>query len=69
MTRTTMNMTEQLPLWYDEVSFGYMPNSGIARDWGRLIAIFLRNCHTDFYSGCTTLPPSNGGVFQIVEDF
>ena len=32
-----------------------MPKSGIAESWGRLISNFLRNCHIDFQSGCTSL--------------
>ena len=30
MNRAAMNMTEQVSLWEDEVSFGYMPKSGMA---------------------------------------
>ena len=46
-----MNTVKQVFLWYDGVSFGY---SGIAGSWGRLIPNFLRNCHIDFQSGCTS---------------
>lgn len=31
-------------------------NKGIVGVCDRLIQIFLRNCHVNFYSGCTTLP-------------
>ena len=50
-----MNIIEQMPLWYKWASFGYMPKSSIAWSWGRLIPNFLRNCHIDFQSGCTSL--------------
>ena len=37
------------------VSFVYIPKSGIAVSLGKLIANFLRNCHTDFHTGCINL--------------
>jgi hypothetical protein len=30
MNKASMNMVEQVSLWYDGVSFGYMPMSSIA---------------------------------------
>ena len=50
-----MNIVEQMLLWYDRASLGYIPKSGIAGSWGRLTPSFLRNRHTDFHSGCTSL--------------
>jgi len=44
--RIAMNIVEYVSLWYDGVSFGCMPRSGIART----ISNFLRNCQIDFLS-------------------
>ena len=37
------------------VSLGYMPSSGIVGLYGRFISSFLRNLHSDLYSGCISL--------------
>ena len=54
-TNTALNIVEQMPLWCDWASFRYIPKSGIAGFWGRLIPNILRNCHTDLQNGCASL--------------
>ena len=53
--KATMNIVEHVPLWHGGVSFGYFPKNGIDGASGRTISNFLRNCHIDFQSGCTSL--------------
>jgi hypothetical protein len=36
-------------------SSGYMPRRGTVRSSDSTMSIFLRNCQTDFQSGCTSL--------------
>ena len=50
-----MNMFEQVSLRWDEVSFGYIPDNGIAGSSGRSIDSSLRSCHTDLHGVCTSL--------------
>ena len=50
-----MSILEQMPLWYNCASFGYMTRSGMVRSWGRLIPNFLKNCHTNFKSDSMNL--------------
>ena len=50
-----MIIVEQILLKYNRASLGYIPKSGIVESWGRLTPCFLRNRHTAFQSGCTSL--------------
>lgn len=43
MNNSTMNILEQMSLWYNYVSSGYMPKSSIAWSWDRLTQIFWEN--------------------------
>lgn len=40
----------------DESSFGFMSKSHTAWSWGRSIPSFLKNCHTDSFNECISLP-------------
>ena len=44
-----------MSFWCECASFGYMPKSGNAGFWGRLIARFLGNWNTDLHSSCKSL--------------
>jgi hypothetical protein len=50
-----MNIVEHVSLLYVRESFGYMARSDIAGSSGNTMSNFLRNCQTDFQSGCTSL--------------
>jgi hypothetical protein len=50
-----MNVMEHVSLLPVGTSSGDMPRRGIARSSGRIMSNFLRNCQTDFQSGCTSL--------------
>ena len=53
--KAALNMVECVSSWFGRTSFGYMLKSGIVESSGRTISNFLRNCHIDFQSGCTSL--------------
>lgn len=62
MDRAAVNMSEQVFLWWNIASTGYMPKSGIPGS----VSNFLRSHDTDFNSGCKSLHSyQHGGVFPF----
>jgi hypothetical protein len=55
INKTAMKIVEHVSLLHVGASPGYMPRSGIAGSSGSTLSNFLRNCQTDFQSGCTSL--------------
>jgi hypothetical protein len=47
-----MNIVEKVFSLYVGASSRYMPRCGIAGSSGSTMSNFLRNCQTDFYTGC-----------------
>jgi hypothetical protein len=53
--KAAMNIVEHVSLLTIGTSSEYMSRSGIAGSSGSTMSNFLRNCQTDFQSGCTSL--------------
>jgi hypothetical protein len=51
-----INISVQVSLLHPDLhSFGYIPRSSITIHMAVLFSVFVRNCHTIFHNGCTSL--------------
>jgi hypothetical protein len=55
INKASMNIVKHVSILHVGTSSGYRARSGIARSSGSTTSNFLRNCQTDFQSGCTSL--------------
>jgi hypothetical protein len=55
INKAAMNIVEHVSLLQVGTSSEYMPRSGIAGSSSSTLSNFLRNCQTDFQSGCASL--------------
>jgi hypothetical protein len=55
VNKAAMNIVEHVSLLPVGTSSRYMPRRGIVGSSGSTMSSFLRNCRTDFQSGCTSL--------------
>jgi hypothetical protein len=55
INKAAMNIEEHVSFLQVGTSSGYMPKRGISGSSGSTMSNFLRNHHTDFKSGCTSL--------------
>jgi hypothetical protein len=55
INKTAMNIVEHVSFLPVGISSGYMSRRGIVGSSSSTMSNFLRNCQTDFQSGCTSL--------------
>ena len=55
INKAAMNIVEHVFLLPVGTSSGYMPRRGVAGSTCCTMSSFLKNCQTDFQSGCTSL--------------
>jgi len=55
INKAAMNIVEHVSFLPVGTSSGYMPRRGISESSSSTMSNFLRNCQTDFQSGCTSL--------------
>ena len=55
INKAAMNIVEHVSFLTVGTSSGYMSRRGIAGTSGSIIYSYLRNCQSDFQSGCTSL--------------
>jgi hypothetical protein len=55
INKAAINLVEHVSFLPVGISSGYMPRRGIAGSSGSTVYNFLRNCQTDFQSGCISL--------------
>jgi hypothetical protein len=55
INKSVINIVEHVSFLPVVTSSGYMPRSGISGSSGSTMSNFLRNCQTDFQSGCMSL--------------
>jgi hypothetical protein len=55
MNKAAVNIVEQVSLWYNKASFGYIPRRSITVSSGRTISNYLGKHQIDFQSDCISL--------------
>jgi hypothetical protein len=55
INKAAINIMKHVSLLQVATSSGYMPSRGIAGSSDSIMSTFMRNCQTDFQSGCTSL--------------
>jgi hypothetical protein len=55
VNKAAMNILNHVSLLHVRASSGYMPRNSVVGPSGNTMSNFLRNCQTEFQSGCTSL--------------